>query len=190
MRLFDPTGIKSQDYKATYPELEKTAEFEPLTGAELMFVWYYANATSPFIEMKEEGRVIEALSSSGFKPIDKEKFLDIQFGERLEDAIIKMRSFIPGARYFGWKSIKNTYQNYLEILDKKAEEFVKTTGSGENVVTEIDYGTYANISTKLSAALPGLVAQLEEGFGVTLTASEEEEEGRAELRDWAQNREQ
>lgn len=189
MRLFDPTGVRAQDYKGVYKELERTKEFEAFNGTALIFIWYYANATSPFVELKDEERVVEALKSSGYKPKDRERFLDLQFGETMEDAIIKMRSFIPGARYFGWKALKNTYQNYLDILDKKADDFIKTTGSGENQVMEVDYGAYATITTKLSAALPGLVAQLEEGFGVTINTSEEEEEGHSELRDWAQNRE-
>ena len=181
-------GLKAQDYKSTYPELARTSEFDPLNGTEMIFVWYFANLTSPHIDLPKDARVIEALASSGYKPGDKEKFLDLQFGEKLEYAINKMASFIPGARYFGWKATKNTYQNYLDILNKVPEDFVKTVGAGKDATTETDYNTYTTVTTRISSALPDLIARLEEGFGVSLSTSEEEEEESSMIRDWAQNR--
>lgn len=188
MKIFDPTGIKAQDYKVKYPELGRTPEFEGLTGTELIFVWYYANATSQFIDLKEEKRVVEALKESGLLPPNKEKFLDLQFGETLESAIEKMSSYIPGARYYAWKAIKNTYQNYIDILSMGPGDFTKSSGKGEDAITETDFNAYSNITTKITEALPGLIERLEEGFGVTINASEEEEEGSAILRNWHQDR--
>lgn len=189
MRLFDPMGLKPQDYKNKYPELETTPEFESLSGTELIFVWYFANATSPIIDiLDKDKRVVEALDKSGYMPANKEQFLKLRFGEKMEQAIMKMSSFIPGARYFAWKAIKNTYRNYIEILNRDPSEFTKAVGKGEDVITEEDLGTYTNITTKITAALPDLINQLEEGFGVTINASEEEEEGSSILRNWHQDR--
>jgi len=177
IRLFDPTGLKAMDYKSTYPELARTTEFESLSGTELMFVWHYANATSPLIDLDENTRVKEALGRSGFmpSPTEKEKLLKLQFGERLEHAIEKMGTFNPGVRYFGWKSLKTIFSQYQEIAQMSPDE-----------LGELD--DYVNITTKIAKAMPDLMEKLEEGFGISMSATEEEEEGTAMLRDWNLNR--
>lgn len=188
MKLFDPTGIKAKDYKSNYPELARTPEFEALSGAHLMFVWYYANATSPFIDLGKEERVERALDRSGYVPANVEHFLNLQFGESTERAIEKMASFIPGLRYMAWKALKNTFENYTEILNRSSDEFAKIVKDGKESYAEVDFNTYSNVTTRLTAAMPDLVSKLEEGYGVVLTSSEEEEESHDYIRDWNQNR--
>ena len=188
MRLFDPTGLKAKDYKAKYPELGRTEEFEELSGTELIFVWYYANATSPIITMEDDKRVEEALVQSGYMVASKEKFLNLQFGEKLDKAIEKMASFIPGARYFGLKALRNTYDNYIDVLGRSTDQFTKVVGKGDDSYSEEDLTAYSNITAKMTAALPELIAKLEEGFGVSISSSEDDDEGTALFRNWQQDR--
>jgi len=191
LRLFDPEGLKPSNYKATYPELTRIKEFEDLIGSELMFVWYYANATSPLREKKltNEKRAEEALKRSGYnpEPDEYERILKLQLSERMERAIDKMESFQPGARYFGWKALKSIFEEYQKIAQMKPSDFVKKSGSGDNMVVETDYAAYTNTTTKVVAALPGLIEKLEEGFGISASGvTEDEEEGHSILGQWHQ----
>lgn len=185
--LFSPIGIKNKDYKASYPELGRYSEFEDFRGSELAFVWWYANATSPIIELEREKRVGEALKRSGYnpEPAEYERLLQLQFTERLEVAIERMASFIPGARYFAMKSLKNIFDQYQEIASKKASDFKKKVGSGESATEETDYKAYSDVTGAVIKQMPALIQRLEEGFGITTDgASEDEEEGHSLLREW------
>ena len=188
IRLFDPTGIKPVDYKSKYPELKRTPEFESLRGTELIFVWYFANATSPIVDITDDNkRVKEALHLSALtpEPVEYENILQLNFTERMEAAIEKMGFYQPGARYYGFKSIKAIFDQYQEIAQMGTAAFKKSTGSGEEKTEEVDYNAYTNTTTKISAELPKLIARMEEGFGLTITgASEAEEEGQSLLRPW------
>jgi len=177
LRLFNPEGLKAVDYKAAYPELERTPEFEHMKGSELMFVWYYSNATSPLMEIIDrEERVVEALKRSRFnpEPSEYERMLKLQFSEQLEIAIGKMSSYLPGARYLGWKALKAIFDQYQEIASKGTDYFKKTVGTGEDAVDEVDYSAYTNTTTKIVAALPGLIQRMEEGLGISMAGSSED----------------
>jgi len=193
IRLFDPTGLKAVDYKATYPELARTEEFESMRGNELIFVWYYANATSPLIDIKDESkRVTEAIKASGYNPDpdDYEKLLKLQFPPGIEAAIEKMSSYMPGARYFGWKALKNIFDQYQDIANMTPSDFTKKVGSGDTAETITDYAAYSTVTGTVSKALADLIHRLEEGFGISVTGkvSDSEEESNAILRDWNLNK--
>lgn len=197
IRLFDPQGIEAKDYLSTYPELKRTPEFEHFRGVELIFIWYYANQTSPFIGITDKAtRVEEALKRSEFIPnsIEHAKILKLEFSERQEMAIGKMASFIPGARYFGWKSLKSIFDNYQEIAQMSPSDFTKATkaksGEEESVLeAETDYKAYVDITKSVVAAMPTLITKLEEGFGISATGdSEADEEGSSRLGEWMLNK--
>jgi len=190
--MFDPEGLKAVDYKSTYPELASISEFEDLGGRELIFVWYYANATSPLLRLEENKRVEEAMKLSGIKlsPEYIERYLKLQFGETLERAIAKMSSFLPGARYLGWQAIKAIFDQYIDIAHAGTSSFTKSVGSGEEKEDVIDYSAYTTTTSKISASLPNLIARLEEGFGIStsLTSGEDEDESTSIFREWVLNK--
>jgi hypothetical protein len=99
--LFDPTGIKPDDYRHKYPELDRASEFAELPARALIFVWFYANPTSPLVlDIQDEyERVKEALKKSGFNPskIERERMENLQFDDKFATAIKKMGSFDPGS---------------------------------------------------------------------------------------------
>ena len=199
IRLFDPTGLRPVDYKATYPEMKRTKEFESIPGIELIFIWYFANATSPLVDITDKHKKVdEAIRRSGYSPgpDEHEKLLKLQFPPHIEAAIEKMSSYLPGARYFGWRALKNIFDQYQDIASRGPESFKKKVGSEENEagdmvpIMEIDYNAYTNTSTKISTAMPGLISSMEEGFGISITGvvSDDEEEGNSQLREWNLNR--
>ena len=82
IRLFDPTGLRPVDYKATYPEMKRIKEFESIPGTQLIFIWYFANATSPLADIKDKYKRVEAaISRAGYnpEPTEHEKLLKLQF---------------------------------------------------------------------------------------------------------------
>jgi hypothetical protein len=192
--IFDPRGIKPEDYRHRYPELERTEEFERLTPKQLIFVWWYANATSDLVlyEPDDYVRVGAALAKSGYIPTknEKEAILDLRFSPDLAVAIKKMSTFDPGARFAAFKMVKKIFDQYQKIVDQGTDSFKtkSTKGTGENTVVteEVDTTKYVNTTTKIAEELPGLLAKLEEGFAVVTIAGDEVVAGEenSDLRDW------
>lgn len=193
IRIFDPTGIKAEDYRHRYPELSRTEEFAELHAKALIYVWHYANQSSPCVLYIHDDyeRSVEALKRSGFNPskVEKERLLSLQFDSQMALAIKKMSEFDPGARFLAYKMIKNIYDHYQTIIDLGPEAFEVTTkvGKGEEAIEtkEIDYKRYVDVSAKISDELPGLLTKLEEGFAIVNIAGDEIVEDEAStMRDW------
>lgn len=192
IRLFDPEGIRAADYKSVYPELGKAPEFESLSGAKLIFVWHFANKTSPLRRIVDDSkRVEEALDLSGWKlsAENRAQILKLNFGETLEKAIERMVSYEPGARYWGRETLKTIFERYNDIIEQGPDAFKKTTGQGDAKIEETDINAYVTVSSKIAIALPGLIDKMEEGFGISITGTEEEgDDSKSILRDWNINR--
>ena len=75
--IFDPRGIKPDDYRHRFPELERETSFDGLSSRQLIFTWWYANQSSPLVLEEHDNyeRVKEALTRSGFNPgkVEKER---------------------------------------------------------------------------------------------------------------------
>jgi len=194
IRLFDPTIAPINDYRHRYPELERTREFDNISSHALVFVWWYANATSPLmVTMPDEyERVEEAMKLSGFTvgKGEKEKILNLNFDSDLATAIEKMSKFDPGVRYSGYKMLKGVFERYESILNQGEEAFKTIEGKGESQIEYIDYKRYVDTTSKIIEAIPELVHQLEEGFGIVEKNKEdaEEESSTNSLRDFHRSR--
>jgi hypothetical protein len=195
IRLFDPAGIKPEDYKHRYPELERTDEFNTMQARALIFVWWYANPTSDLVlDIPDDyERVAEALRRSQFNPgrAEKENILHLQFNTELAAAIKKMASFDPGSRFKAYMMVRTIFKHYDEIAHKGPEAFKVIEGKGDNVTEYIDYARYVTTNTKIAEELPELLHKLEEGFGVTSTGGNlmEEEDSSSLMRDFHMGRE-
>jgi hypothetical protein len=197
IQIFSPQGIKADDYRHRFPELERCQEFDGLSARALIFVWWYANKTSELVLYTHDDyeRVAEALKRSGFNPgkTEKEKILGLQFDSQMAIAIKKMSEFDPGARFKAYMMIKNIYDHYQKIIDLGPEAFVskETTGKGETAVTVelVDYKRYVDVSAKIADELPGLLIKLEEGFAIVNVSGDEiKEDESTALRDWQQKK--
>jgi len=191
--IFDPRGIKSDDYRHRFPELERTKEFDNLTSRHLIFIWWYANQSSPLVLEEHDNyeRVKEALSRSGFNPskVEKERLLSLQFDSATAVAIKRMSEFDPGARFKSYLMVKKIFDQYQFIIDQGPEAFKESTtkGEGDKAVTtiEIDYKKYVDISAKVANEITNLLVKLEEGFAVVNVSGEEiKEDESTALRDW------
>lgn len=200
VRIFDPTGIKPEDYRHRYPELERTDEFSRLSPKQLIFVWWYANATSDLVLYvnDEYDRVKEALIKSGYTPskTEREAMLDLRFNSDIAVAIKKMSNYDPGARFKAFLMIKKIYDQYQSIIDMgiSAFEVEMTTGKGDDKVTtkETDYKKYVDVTSKIAEAMPGLLAKMEEGFAIVTISGDEMIAGEenSDIRDWHTKKEE
>jgi len=200
IKIFDPTGIKPDDYRHRYPELERSSEFTELSSRALMFVWYYANETSDLVLDIPDNyeRVKEALKKSGFNPskTERENILRLQFDNNMAIAIRKMASFDPGVRFRSYKIVRTVFNEYEKLIKKGPtvapvdnNEELEDSGGKKNPYY-ID--RYVVTSARIVDALPSLIAKMEEGFGVVDISGNEVEEdntGAATIREWHRSKE-
>lgn len=201
IRIFDPVGIKADDYRHRYPEIDRTPEFTDLSSRILIFIWWYANATSPLVLdiMDDYQRVAEALKQSGFNPnkVEKENILRLQFDTPMAVAIKKMASFDPGIRFRSYKIVRTVFNEYEKLIKRGPVNVPETSEEGEVVIEKgadkspyfVD--RYVITSSRIVEALPNLIAKLEEGFGIVDITGEQKDEdgGISSLRDWHMGKE-
>ena len=182
LRIYDPEVCKSDEYRLKYPELKRHEEFEALPVKGLIWVWWYANPTSPIVDWSPNKKAEEAFKRSKFTPTkaQKEDMLKGRFGDDFAYAIQKMASIDSGARFKGRKMIVSILKQYERIIELGATGFVKKTikGEGENasVEEETDYQKYVNTSAKIAETVPMLIQKVEEGFGVALSNDGDDDE--------------
>lgn len=185
IRIFDPQGVKAEDYRHRYPELQRVVEFDGLHPKGLMFVWFYANQTSPLVLYvpDDHERAEEALKRSGYNPgkVEREKMLNLQWDSQMAAAIRRMSEFDPDARFKAYKMVRNIFDHYETIIQMGPEAFQTSTveGKGDKTVTTqyTDYKRYVDVSAKVAEELPGLLSKLEEGFAIVTVTGEEIELG-------------
>lgn len=201
IRIFDPAKIKVDDYRHKYPELDRTSEFIDLTSRALIFIWWYANATSPLVLDIEDDyeRAAQALKQSGYNPTknERENILRLQFDTPMAVAIKKMASFDPGIRFRSYKIVRTVFNEYEKLI-KRGPVNVPETAEDNEVITEKSadkspyfVDRYVVTSTRIVEALPNLIAKLEEGFGIVDISGEKQEEdiGASTMRDWHMGKE-
>jgi len=198
IKIFSPVGIKAEDYRHRFPELERTVEFENIAPRALIFAWWYSNQTSPLVLYTPDDyeRVEEALKKSGFNPgkVEREQILKLQFNSALAVAIKKMSEFDPDARFKAYKMIRNIFDHYETIIQLGPEAFQTSTveGKGDKMVTTqyTDYKRYVDVSAKVAEELPGLLSKLEEGFAIVTIAGEEKDlDENSTMHEWHQSKE-
>lgn len=161
--IFDPRGIAPEKYKKTYSELGTIEEFRPLSGKELVFVWYFSNKTSPLIisNIPPVDRVELALKRSwlldGMQPKTLSLYKELVFPEHLQEAMKRMASFNPDIRDRAKLILVSMFDNLSKIGD--LDNFKDKDGS-------YDMTAYANAAKSVTATMPTLIKQMEDGFGV------------------------
>lgn len=189
IRIFDPQGVKPEDYRNRYPELTRTAEFDNIPPKGLIFIWFYANQTSPLVLYTSDDyeRAEEALKRSGFNPgkVERDRILKLQWDSAFAEAIKKMNSFDPGARYKAYCMIKNIFDHYEKLIAQGPGAFQTTEGEDDKVITYTDHKRYVDVSAKIADELPGLLTKLEEGFAIVTVTGEEVEAGEnSDMHEW------
>lgn len=178
--VFGPRNGKS--LFRLYPELRDEPVFKNMAHDDLLFAWYIGIPNSPVDHEWTEKVRWQSAAAKCFTNKDKrEKSGSFDVGEDVKIAIKKFESYSPEARSEAKQIIQKIFHNYQKLVDVNVDTaFLKTTtvGKGEDkqVVTETDWtakNQYTNITSTISKALPDLVKQIEEGFGI-------QEHGKAE----------
>jgi hypothetical protein len=194
IKIFSPIGIKPEDYRHRFPELERIPEFENIPPRALIFAWWFANKSSELVMYTQDDyeRAEEALKRSGFNPgkVEREQILKLQFNSQLAVCIKRMSEFDPGARWKAYRMIKNIFDHYETIIQMGPEAFQTVEGEGDNIKKYTDHKRYVDVSAKISEELPSLLTKLEEGFAVVTVTGEEIEAGKnSDLHEWHEARE-
>jgi hypothetical protein len=197
--LFNPEGIKPEKYQLTYPELSRISEFAGLSGRKLVFIWWYANQTSPFLsdpalkEPNKHKRVEKALEKSGvnLSKVERDKWLKLEFDENILAAIDRMGKFDVSRRYRANSIVKRIFDNFELMTEEGLKGFskIKTVEVDGEITTETntDYSKYIDASAKIVNTLPDLLERLEEGFGTDKNKSDDDDNGEFNS-DWYKNK--
>jgi len=164
-----------------YPELGKIDAFRKLNRSEMLFVWYYACQASPYYDQDDFGRIIDLCLKKSFGKgmgrKSRERFISGNFPEKITAAIEVMRRFEPGPRIRAKKLVEKILENFEKLINIDVEndaQFVDPDG-GINVNKK---NAYVGLSVRISNQMPNLLAQVEEGYGITsLDGHDPEEEG-------------
>ena len=161
--LFDPRLVDPQTYKDKYPELKNVAEYQELSYPQLIFIWWFANPTSPLVVhgVSDEERVAVALEKSKLRERlnakDIERYANLNFPDDLKAAIIRTGHMEVDLRATARETFIDMFNNYQKIRDTK--NFTDEDG-------HLDYMEYMKVSTMVSNELPKLIRKIEEGMGI------------------------
>ena len=171
--LFEP-GDK--DIRIEYPELAEVEEFADLKTAELLFVWYYANRSSPFYYVKNDRHKISNCIYHSFgKELTKEdkgKYQSRNFPQKIRDAIERMEHYNPSVRLKAKLTIERIFLN-LQNMTEVSKEMKEDMDSDLALRKQ-----YVELSTKVAQDIPGIVRQLEEGFGIKAVRKTDGKDGK------------
>lgn len=167
--LFVPkTG---RDLRIQYPELRSIPEFKKLTSAkEMLFVWYWANPTSPIADdLPFKKRIELCFKESGWKP-DEQTIKALYEGvwpESTKSACDRMEKFETNMRNEARKVYKKIFANFSKFAEVNDNDFKVVDKDGQ-MTDAIDFAArkqYVDYATKIAQEMPVIIKGMEEGFG-------------------------
>ena len=169
--LFQPQNEK--DLKKQFPELSDVEEFDKLTSSEMLFVWWYSNQTSPLVSPESEmfqaspqKRAEEAFEKSFKRDDQKATYVSRNFPDRIRIAIARMAKFDVSVRSKAKNIVEEILSNYEKMVKVEMADFTTTDENGNTEISFTARNAYVNSCSKISDALPQIIRQVEEGFGL------------------------
>jgi len=170
--LFGPQN--ETDLRRQYPDLWDVEEFVKLSVGEMLFVWWFANPTSPLIaedNLPDKNRSIKAYEKAFKSHPDenrKTNYYSLNFPDKIRLAIDRMKKFEPSVRIRGKMMLEKIMKNFESMIEVNMDDFKVKDDEGKST-GEIDFtarNNYVNSAKTIIQALPDLVSQVEQGFGV------------------------
>jgi hypothetical protein len=164
--LLDP----KKDIRTEYPELRDYPAFSKLSKQEMDFVWKLKNVSSPYYIPTYEvtntvSKKIEKVFVMVFGPKasvqNKIKYCNQNFPDKIRAAMEQMEKFRPKVRLAAKLMAEKTFLSCMNTVDD-AEASPKE-------------------KQEIMAKMPGLLAQIEGGFGITDSTDLIAEEGGADF---------
>lgn len=162
--MFAPQS--GRDLKRMYPELTKISEFKGLTQAQLRFVWWHSNRTSPLYHTdNEKSRVSKAYEEAfGLTDIsERDKWASGLIPDLIKVACRRMEQFDGEARSRAKIMVEKVMRIFEDTLDFEESDFLDS----EMKLDINKKRAYIETCAKIADKLPDLVAQLESGYGIT-----------------------
>jgi DNA-directed RNA polymerase beta' subunit len=167
--LFKP---KEGKLKQMYPELNSNKKFKDLSGEELLFVWYYACKSSPIDPSLPDALRANTAAAESIKrdKAKREKFSNLDFPERIKEAIEEMEKYNPDVRMVAKRIIQNSFNMLEKMSNTSIDQFetVEDDGKG-NSIKKIDWSgrkQFVDTVAKIADTMPALIAQMEQGYGI------------------------
>ena len=161
--LFEPS---KRDMIIDYPELKEYEVFTNITPADLKFVWYISNRTSPIIRESKQKRLKMACELAydekrlSTNARIKSMYVDREFPDNIVEAIMVMANFNPSFRMRA-KMLNEHNFNILQSLSYISEE--------ERMTWDIDEKKKcAELIVKTTSALASMIVNMESGYGVKI----------------------
>ena len=151
-----------------YPELSNYEVFKSLSKYELLFVWYFACKSSPFIreedpKIRAERSILESFGQNAKADI-RSRYMSSNFPEKIRVAVAEMQKFEIGPRIRAKMMVEKIMTNYSELVDIDVKTEFKDKDQEEDWTKK---KAYIDSCAKISSALPTLIVQSEGTFGIT-----------------------
>lgn len=159
--VFEPTG---RNMKIDYPELGKEPEFKDLTNAEMVFVWWAGNRTSPVFNigngLSERQRVYVAYKKAFGKAKNDtlQQYLSGIFPAKIALALKKMNTYVPHLRLQAKLMAEKTWEDYRRIISTDISSFVDAEQKAKHI----------SMVQKVRADMPNILRDIELGYGVSI----------------------
>lgn len=171
LRMFEPKGV---DLRIDYPELMDIPEFMDLDSpSDLIFVWWYANRTSPIIKMERSQRWLEAAKKAygarGVERGDVKAMMAGKIPDKIKAAIEIMAKFNPHIRLRAKFADMAAFDEINDMMSISEEEKKEVMKDADLMKKRTDFLFSA------SQRQPELIARIERGYGVSLKNKKGEE---------------
>jgi len=165
-----------------YPELKQYPEFKVLTNNDMLFVWYMACQASPLHKITSDAKRAKYAVEFAYrnvlsKELDRKKLANLEaghWGDKIADAIQRMRSFRIGPRIRALQILEKGFENLEKIINTDASDQTLF----QNANGEFDFGKYkafVDCVEKATKMMPDLIKQIESGFSVVRKEEEAQE---------------
>jgi hypothetical protein len=78
-----------------------------------------------------------------------------------------MRKYSPSVRMRSKQMIETIMKNYEQLVKMDLSDFVEVDDDGKEKINWPGRNSYVTSAKNIAEALPGLIKQVEEGFGIT-----------------------
>lgn len=162
--LFKPQAGK---LRQIYPELKANKKFEDIPNDEFLFVWYYACQSSLIDPSLPDTIRAKTAAAEALKDQEKKKrFSNLEFPEKIKEAIEEMKKYNPDVRMVAKRIIQTTFNNLEKLTNVSDDSFTYVDADGQKRTDWTGRKQYVDSVAKISETLPGLIAQMEHGFGI------------------------
>lgn len=177
--LFGPRNGKS--LTRLYPEIASEPKFKGIASDDLLFSWYIGCQSSPIDpDWSDTIRQQTAAAYAIKEEVKKKRYASGDIPEKVKEAIEVMKKYSPDARMKAKRMVQTIFHKWEQLVNVDVEkDFLITKRDKEgNEIIETDWTgrkQYIDSTAKMSDSMPGLIAQIESGFGIE---EKEKEQGK------------